>query len=92
MVSFLPWDRWIDVSSQEIFGPVVGITRFSDDAEAISIANKLDHGLSGAVHSRDVTRAAKVARQLEINLVHINSFTLHDNSVRFLRTLLNCLT
>lgn len=72
------------MSSQEIFGPAVGITRFSTDAEAIRIVNKLECGLSGAVHSRDVTRAVKVAQQLEINLVHINSFTLHDNAVRFL--------
>jgi len=81
----------IAMSSQEIFGPAVGITRFSTDAEAIRIVNKLEYGLSGAVHSRNVTRAAKVAQQLEINLVHINSFTLHDNAVRFLWTLLNFL-
>jgi hypothetical protein len=82
----LPLHCRIAMSSDEIFGPAVGITRFSTDAEAIRIVNKLEYGLSGAVHSRDVTRAAKVAQQLEINLVHINSFTLHDNPVRFLLT------
>jgi acyl-CoA reductase-like NAD-dependent aldehyde dehydrogenase len=79
-----PLARPIDMASQEIFGPAVGITRFESDAEAICVANKLEYGLSGAVHSRDVARAAKLAKQLEINLVHINSFTMHDNAVRCL--------
>lgn len=69
------------IHSEEIFGPALGIIHFSSDAEAISIANSLEYGLSGAVHSRDVERARNVAGELEINLVHVNSFTLHDSDV-----------
>lgn len=60
----------------------MGIIRFSSDAEAVRLTNQLEYGLSGAVHSRDLARATRMARQLEINLIHINSFTLHDNAVR----------
>lgn len=73
----------LEINSEEIFGPVMGIIRFSSDAEAVRIANKLEYGLSGAVHSRDLARATRIAKQLEINLVHINTFTLHDNAVRY---------
>lgn len=58
----------------------MGIARFSTDAEAIAMANKIEYGLSGAVHSRDVARASKVAEGLEVNLIHINSFTVHENA------------
>ncbi|KAF8299299.1 ALDH-like protein [Clavulina sp. PMI_390] len=71
----------MNISSEEIFGPLMGIIRFKTDAEAVQLANKLEYGLSGAVHGRDLLRATKVARQLEINLVHINTFTLHDNAM-----------
>lgn len=70
------------MGSEEIFGPAVGIIRFKTDDEAVSVSNALEYGLSGAVHSRDLARAQKVAKQLEINMVHINSFTVHDSQVR----------
>lgn len=74
--------RLVEIYSEEIFGPVVGIMRFSSDAEAVRLVNKIEYGLSGAVHSRDIARATRIARQLEVGLVHINTFTLHDNAVR----------
>ena len=50
--------------TQQTFGPVVSLIRFSDDAEAVRIANDTCYGLNAFVHTRDLTRAHTVARQL----------------------------
>src|ERR1019366_3531688 len=47
---------------EEIFGPVVSVVRFKDEAEAIAIANESPYGLSGSIWSRDIGRALRVAR------------------------------
>ncbi|MBX3578730.1 MAG: aldehyde dehydrogenase [Rhizobiaceae bacterium] len=63
---------------EETFGPVASVIRFSDQDEAISIANDTEYGLSAAVFSRDVTRALAVARRIETGICHINGATIHD--------------
>ena len=50
---------------EEIFGPVVSVVRFADEAEAIAIANESPYGLSGSIWSRDIGRALRVARGVE---------------------------
>ncbi|KAG8707603.1 hypothetical protein FRC09_001735 [Ceratobasidium sp. 395] len=66
------------IASEEIFGPAVGIVRFTDEAEAVRIANARDYGLSAAVFSKDIARAFRIARQIEAGAVHINGSTIHD--------------
>lgn len=63
---------------EETFGPVASVIRFSDQDEAISIANDTEYGLSAAVFSCDVTRALAVARRIETGICHINGATIHD--------------
>lgn len=64
---------------EEIFGPVVAITTFSDDDEAVSLANQTDYGLVGAVVSADQARAQRIADRLRVGVVHINDQTvLHE--------------
>ena len=61
---------------EEIFGPVVVIQRYGDQAEAIAMANDSVYGLGGSVWSRDLDRATDVARQLETGTVWINDYHL----------------
>ncbi len=64
---------------EEIFGPVVSVVRFRDEAEAIRIANDTPFGLSGSIWSRDVGRALRVARGVETGALSVNS----NSSVRY---------
>jgi benzaldehyde dehydrogenase (NAD) len=62
----------------ESFGPVVGIIRAKDEADAIRIANDSEYGLSAAVFTRDTARGLRVARQIRSGICHINGPTVHD--------------
>ncbi len=64
---------------EEIFGPVVSVVRFADEAEAVAIANESPYGLSGSIWSRDIGRALRVARGVETGALSINS----NSSVRY---------
>lgn len=61
-----------DIWCEEIFGPVVCIRPFSDEAEALASANRSRFGLAAAVMSADVQRAERVARKLRAGIVWIN--------------------
>jgi aldehyde dehydrogenase (NAD+) len=60
------------VAQEEIFGPVLVVLPFDDDADAVRIANNSIYGLSGAVQSESLERATAVARQLRTGTVAIN--------------------
>jgi len=60
------------IAQQEIFGPVLSIIPYDDEADAIRIANDSPFGLHGAVWSADAERAQRVARQLRTGQVDIN--------------------
>jgi acyl-CoA reductase-like NAD-dependent aldehyde dehydrogenase len=64
----------------ESFGPVVGIIRARDEADAIAIANDSEYGLSAAVFTRDTARGLKVARQIRSGICHVNGPTVHDEA------------
>jgi acyl-CoA reductase-like NAD-dependent aldehyde dehydrogenase len=64
---------------EEIFGPVVSVVRFDDEADALRIANDSPFGLSGSIWSRDIGRALRVARGVETGALSVNS----NSSVRY---------
>ena len=65
--------------TEEVFGPVVAVVPFTDEAEAVALANDTPYGLSGSVWTRDVGRAIRVARAVETGNLSVNS----HSSVRY---------
>ncbi len=65
--------------TEEIFGPVVTVTPFADEAEAIALANDTPYGLSGSIWTGNVGRAIRVARGVETGNLSVNS----HSSVRY---------
>ncbi|MDD9350562.1 aldehyde dehydrogenase family protein [Mumia sp.] len=58
---------------EEIFGPVVTVQRFRDEADAITLANATAYGLSGSLWTRDLSRGVRVARAVEAGNLSVNS-------------------
>ena len=71
------------ITREEIFGPVLSIIRFKDEADAIAMANDSPYGLNAAVWSGNLSRAHRVARALRAGTVHVNSYDEDDITVPF---------
>ena len=64
----------MDIAQQEVFGPVLSVLPFRDDAQAIEIANSTDYGLVAGVFTADLDRATRAARQLRAGQVFVNEW------------------
>src|SRR5262245_25001573 len=61
------------IAQDEIFGPVLTVLPFADEAEAIRVANDVRYGLTGYIWTRDTGRAHRMARDLEAGMIWVNS-------------------
>ena len=73
-----PTDR---LFQQEVFGPVLAVTRFKDEAEALHLANATSFGLASGVWTANLSRAHRMIRGLRAGVVHVNTYGGSDNTV-----------
>lgn len=73
----------MDVAQNEIFGPVAPIIRFSDEAEAIKIANDTPYGLAAYFYARDLGRIWRVMEALQYGMVGVNDGILSTETAPF---------
>tara|TARA_X000001036_G_scaffold154918_1_gene147047 strand:- start:2163 stop:3614 length:1452 start_codon:yes stop_codon:yes gene_type:complete len=70
-------------ATEEIFGPVVTLHPFSDDDEAVEIANMTDYGLAGSIWTQDVDAGSLMAERIESGMVWVNCWLHRDLRVPF---------
>jgi betaine-aldehyde dehydrogenase len=70
-----PVDTGRRVWREEIFGPVVAVTPFDDETQAVALANDTPYGLSGSIWTRDVGRALRMAKAVQAGVLSVNSNT-----------------
>ncbi|MFE4425256.1 aldehyde dehydrogenase [Streptomyces sp. NPDC056817] len=77
---FADVDNSTTIAQEEIFGPVLAIVRYENDADAIRLANQSVYGLGGSVWSSDHDRALGVARQIDSGTIGINGYQIDVNA------------
>ncbi len=69
------------LAQKEVFGPVLGVTPFGTDDEAVRIANATDYGLAGAVWTSDLSRAHRMVQRVRTGVMHVNTYGGADATV-----------
>ena len=80
---FVDVDPASTLSREEIFGPVLVVTRFKSEDEALRLANDSDYGLGAAVWTRALSRAHRMSRRLKAGSVFVNNYNDGDMTVPF---------
>ena len=77
---FADVDNTMKIAQEEIFGPVLSVIPFSDEEEAIRLANDSPYGLGGGVYTSDIKRAFRVAKAIRAGTIGINEFSVAPNA------------
>ncbi|WP_195606194.1 aldehyde dehydrogenase PuuC [Klebsiella oxytoca] len=80
---FVDVDPASALSQEEIFGPVLVVTRFKTEEQALALANDSRYGLGAAVWTRDLSRAHRISRRLKAGSVFVNNYNDGDMTVPF---------
>jgi acyl-CoA reductase-like NAD-dependent aldehyde dehydrogenase len=75
---FAPQSDTLEIVREEIFGPVLSILRFSDDADVVARANATRFGLAAYVWTSDVSRAMRLSNALQAGMIWVNGYFLRD--------------
>lgn len=65
------------IATEEVFGPVMTVQKWSSQDEAIAMANSVEYGLTASVFTQDISSALTYSRELEAGVVHINGTKMH---------------
>ncbi len=71
----------MDLAQNEVFGPVLGVMKFSDEKDALRIANSTVFGLASAVWTSNLSKAHRMVRGIKAGVVHVNTYGGADNTV-----------
>ncbi|WP_067904335.1 aldehyde dehydrogenase [Nocardia vaccinii] len=77
---FADVDPDMRIAQEEIFGPVVTVIPYTDESNAVAIANNSDYGLGGVVYGTDYERAKDIARRIETGTIGVNRYLLDINA------------
>ncbi|MCE3267003.1 MAG: Betaine-aldehyde dehydrogenase [Solirubrobacterales bacterium] len=78
-----PASNETEIVQREVFGPVLTIQTFADEAEAVELANSTEYGLSGIVYTGSAERAERVGRAVRAGTVWVNTFLVRDLTAPF---------